>query len=481
MKPLLLMLTSRWTKLLGVLFIAICCTRLDAAYWNQNRTQTHRQGADLDGDGIPNIVDPDIDNDGIPNGLDRNADGGIAKSGPYAGTYIGDHQDNDSPSEEDIDADGLADDSLAEKDTDGDGKLNDDATEDDIDGDGRADDSSAERDIDGDGRNDDSDMEDDIDGDGRDDDDPLELDIDGDGKSDLTDDDIDGDGRLNDDIADTDIDGDGRPNNDLAETDDDGDGVADALDDDDNNNLVKDIDEASHHPEIGEEELQFPLTAQPAAPPSSSVSMTLQHYGTGSAKFAVDARDLAVGNYELLVAGVVRGSVVVVQESSRTRGILVFKSSESGSGDLLLDFPVAQQAIELRQSGSLYFSGTAPALPPIYSGDEGANTVPLTRGAGISNLAQIEVQFHFGSTYPTQLELNLQKVPVGDYSVVIGNAVRGTLAVLATAGGNEGQLNFEVGGSGSTIALDFPSAGQSIEIVNGTTLYFFGQLPAAAP
>jgi hypothetical protein len=26
---------------------------------------------DIDGDGIPNIVDPDVDNDGIPNGLDR--------------------------------------------------------------------------------------------------------------------------------------------------------------------------------------------------------------------------------------------------------------------------------------------------------------------------------------------------------------------------------------------------------------------------
>ena len=27
---------------------------------------------DLDGDGVPNIVDPDVDNDGIPNALDKN-------------------------------------------------------------------------------------------------------------------------------------------------------------------------------------------------------------------------------------------------------------------------------------------------------------------------------------------------------------------------------------------------------------------------
>jgi hypothetical protein len=56
--------------------------------------------------------------------------------------------------------------------------------------------------------------------------------------------------------------------------------------------------------------------------------------------------------------------------------------------------------------------------------------------------------------------------------------VRGTLAVLATTDGNEGELNFAVGGP---LPLDFPSAGQSIEIVQGSTVFFFGQLPAAAP
>ncbi len=480
MKTIQLMLTSRWSKLLAVLVIGIWCARVEAAYWNQNRTHTHRQGADLDGDGIPNLVDPDIDNDGIPNAFDKNIDGGISKSGPFADQYIGDRSDNDSPSELDIDEDGLPDDSLAEKDIDGDGKLNDAADEDDIDGDGRADDNSAERDIDGDGRDDDSAMEDDIDGDGRDDDDALELDIDSDGKPDLTDDDIDGDGRQNDDLAETDGDGDGRRNDDASESDEDGDGLADVSDDDDNNNGVHDIDDSNHHPEDGEGEIQLELTAQPAAPVESSVKITLQHFGTGSAKFVVDARDLAVGDYQLLVAGVLRGTLEVVQESNKTQGILVFKSSDSGSGNLLLDFPVAEQAVELSQGGISYFSGTAPTLPPIGNGDEGENHVPLTRGPGISNDAEAEVVIQFGIAGPTTLEINLQKVPVGDYSVNIGDATRGTLVVHATADGNAGELHFEVDGSGDTLPLNFPSAGQSIALVQGATIHFFGQLPAAA-
>ena len=160
----------------------------------------------------------------------------------------------------------------------------------------------------------------DTDGDGRADNSSTELDIDGDAKKDVA--------KLEDDI-----DGDGHSNDDSAETDDDGDEVADVKDADDNNNNVKDIDEPDHHPESGEQEIQADLVAQPAAPQDSSVKITLQHYGTGSAKFAVDARDLAVGNYELFVGGIVRGNLVVVQESNKTQGILVFKSAESGSGD----------------------------------------------------------------------------------------------------------------------------------------------------
>lgn len=128
-------------------------------------------GPDLDGDGVPNVVDPDIDNDGIPNALDRNIDGGIPKSGPHKGRHIGDHLDNDNPAEKDIDDDGLADDSLGEADIDGDGKRDDSVVEGDVDGDHRLDHSSAETDMDGDGREDAAAEEDDVDGDGFDDDD----------------------------------------------------------------------------------------------------------------------------------------------------------------------------------------------------------------------------------------------------------------------------------------------------------------------
>jgi hypothetical protein len=415
MKPIQQLLSSRWMKLLAVLLLAVWCPDANAAYWNRNRSQTHSQARDLDGDGIPNLVDTDIDGDGIPNITDDNIDGGIAKSGPYADQYVGDHTNNDNPSEEDIDDDGLSDDSLGEKDIDGDGKLDDDSTENDI----------------------------------------------------------DGDGRHNDDPADMDIDGDGLKNDESSESDDDGDGMDDLDDDDDNNDGIKDIDDDHHHPESEEGEVQANLLGQPAAPNGSSAKVTLQHFGTGQIKFVIDAEDLTVGNYELLVAGVTRGTVSVVEDSSHTRGILVFKTGGS-NGSLPLDFIVALQAIALRQGGTDFFTGTAPALPAASEGDDSIN---LFRGPGATGDAEAEVSMHFGATGPTSLEVSIENVPVGAYSVVIGDATRGTLNVTSSAGQTQGELHFAAGGNP---ALDFPSAGQSISITQGETTFFFGQLPSSA-
>ena len=133
----------------------------DAAYWNRNRNRRgsasddgstsssgqKSRGRDLDADGIPNSVDPDIDNDGLANGLDPNVDGGIARSGPYRGRYIGDRLPNSHPAERDIDDDGLPNHSAAEHDIDGDGIPN--ALDDDVDGDGIP--NATDTDDDGDG------------------------------------------------------------------------------------------------------------------------------------------------------------------------------------------------------------------------------------------------------------------------------------------------------------------------------------------
>lgn len=404
-------------RLLGVFILMACASSLHAAYWDRNRNQTQSQNRDLDGDGIPNIVDPDIDNDGIPNMTDPNVDGGIALVGPFAGQYLGDHIDNDNPTEEDIDDDGLADNSLAEKD---------------------------------------------IDGDGRNDDDSTELDI-------------DGDGRENNSSADIDIDGDGIRNDDPSDDDDDGDDIDDLDDDDDDNDGVKDIDDDNHHPEGEEGEVKVELNAEPSAPSGSAADLTLQHYGTGAIKCVIDARDLVAGNYDFIVAGTVRGTLVIAPGNDR--GFLTYKSTGS-NGSLLLDFIVAGQPVALRQGSTDFFTGTAPALPGPGEGDD---SITLFKAPSAPSGSQAEVSMHFGAGGPTTLEVQIVDLPVGDYTLLVGDDVRGAIHVTGASGDTEGQIHFETGGSSPTLPLDFPCAGQSIAITQGGMTFFFGQLPSAAP
>jgi hypothetical protein len=164
-------------------------------------SQTNAQ-SDLDRDGIPNISDRDVDNDGIPNGADLNIDGGMAKSGPLKGQYIGDRIANDHAAELDMDADGLLDNAANETDIDGDGLADNSKLELDIDGDGRMDNAANEMDIDGDGLADNAANETDIDGDGLDDGVRGEVDTDGDGSPNGLDGDVDGDGLANNSDAD---------------------------------------------------------------------------------------------------------------------------------------------------------------------------------------------------------------------------------------------------------------------------------------
>lgn len=276
---------------------------------------------DLDGDGIINALDPDIDNDAIPNGADRNVDGGKCKKGKFKGKYIGDRLRNDDPRELDIDDDGLPDDSVRELD---------------IDGDQRKDDALNEKDIDGDGRPDDH---------------PNERDIDGDGKDDSTDDDIDGDGRGN--GNDDDCDGDGKRRG--RDDDDDGDGSRDENDDDDDNDGVSDDDDGGPVTP-----LTSSLTPADGLSGEAEASVEVQYGLLGVVGAEIEVEGIPAGTYDFIVGGTNRGTLVVTSEKRKLRGKLQFEKVPNDRDELLLDFDIAGQTIEISQDGDAFFSGTAP-------------------------------------------------------------------------------------------------------------------------
>ena len=258
--------------------------------------------ADLDGDGIPNRLDPDVDGDGVRNGKDRNVDGGLCKSGPFKGQYVGDRLRNGSARERDIDGDGLKDDSRREKD---------------------------------------------IDGDGLDDDSKREKDIDGDGKPDSSDDDCDGDGVVN--RLDDDCDGDGLGRG--RDDDDDGDGLDDSIDDDDDNDGLNDDEDAG--------EIEIGLSRSDDAPAGSRVRVEIRRKLSGGIELEFDGRNLAVGLYDIVVDGQKLGDLEMVADDERTEGETEFETNPDDD-ELPLPFDPSGLPVTIEQNGTVFFSGTVP-------------------------------------------------------------------------------------------------------------------------
>ena len=438
---------------------------------------------DLDGDGIPNIVDPDVDGDGIPNALDDNVDGGIAKSGPYKGQYLGDHVNNDNPAENDIDSDNLADDSLGETDIDGDSKTDNDPLEMDEDGDRRLDSSPDELDIDGDGRMDDANNEDDIDGDSLDDDDIVEADIDGDNSTDTLDGDIDGDSRSNNAVDEEDVDGDGRLNGD--DDDNDGDGYKNRDDDDDNNDGLKDEDDDDHDNEVDEERLRDDLTLTTAALSNSEASVSIQRMATGTITLKIEAGDCNPATYEIVIGGITRGTLVTAGKAGKASGERKFRTG--GSGEYLpINFDVIGQPISIKYNGVDYYTGIIPTPPDAPPGGDGeppttsSKKIKLMTGSGVSSEAEAEVTVDFGLAGVIELEIEAEKIPAGTYDISIDGTLRGTLVIEVDGSDLKGSRHFEViPDEPGELLLDFPVVGKSIAITQSGTTWFSGTIPTA--
>ena len=73
----------------------------------------------------------------------------------------------------------------------------------------------------------------------------------------------------------------------------------------------------------------------------------------------VEIEDVNAGTYNLVVGGVLRGTINVVALSNGIRGNLEF-DTEVSAGKLPLNFTVAAQKSIIRQGATVYFERTFP-------------------------------------------------------------------------------------------------------------------------
>ncbi len=194
--------------------------------------------------------------------------------------------------------------------------------------------------------------------------------------------------------------------------------------------------------------------------------------------FQVEIEDVAVGGYEVLVGGVVRGTLTVVDVAGETEGELEFDTDADEAGELPLDFDPVGQLVEVRQGTTVYFSNVVGA--PGGPGTCGeAFDEPDLDNVGPDGDADGKARFRQELDCDRDFRVEAEDLPVGAYEVVVGGIVRGTLTVVDLGGGViEGDLEFDnEPDQPGELLLDFDPRGLVVEVRQGATVFLSVTMP----
>ena len=178
---------------------------------------------------------------------------------------------------------------------------------------------------------------------------------------------------------------------------------------------------------------------------------------------------LPAGDYEVLVGGVVRGTVTVTGVEPDSTGEIIF-SSEPEAGELLLDFDPLGETVEIRQGTTVHLTGeislTLTELPPPTTVE---TELPLLNQGLVEDASSHLTLIEEGTTL-LGFEVELEGVPAGNYDLKVGDVVKGQIVVADVDGVLSGELIFNNDGSG--LPLDFDPRAQVVTISQGTSVFF---------
>lgn len=192
----------------------------------------------------------------------------------------------------------------------------------------------------------------------------------------------------------------------------------------------------------------------------------------GRIRFKVKAKGplAAVGNrYGLYIANIKRAELVMLSSSGESEAEVEF-ASPSEAGKPPLDFDPRGAALELRliSGTAIAPGGTTPpgnGAPPFGNSDQTVRfsvTPSFALGSGKVRLRREAAR--------VRLDVEMEDVPIGSYSVRVDGTHRGTLLVSTQNGQTEGELEFAFPQDGIKPLLDFDPRGKLIEIRSGAVL-----------
>jgi hypothetical protein len=273
-----------------------------------------------------------------------------------------------------------------------------------------------------------------------------------------------------------DLSGDGRPDDDAN-----GDGFRD--DDRNRDGLIESsaTNDAVSTPSSGSlpvgNELQFNNTG---IFPAASGKMRYRTRTDGVIDFKVEAEDLPVGFYRLLVDGGDVATLQIVATARGTEGELEFRQPLE-PGKLPLNFDPVGAIIEIADRGIVVleteFRGDAAANDPTpVAPDKGVPEVPVVVppnasevevpliNSGVRNLASGKARYRNKKDGVIDFKVEIEDLPPGNYRLLVGSVLRGTIRVSSGEDGTEGEIEFRDPVESGKQRLDFPVRGEAVEV-----------------
>jgi hypothetical protein len=101
--------------------------------------------------------------------------------------------------------------------------------------------------------------------------------------------------------------------------------------------------------------VELKLTRQAAAPNNSDAKAELEFGGSGPVRLQVGLEDFPAGDYKLMIADVLRGTISI----SGASAVLTYRVNPVGA-EQPLDFPTVGQSILISEGSTELFSGVLP-------------------------------------------------------------------------------------------------------------------------
>jgi len=161
-------------------------------------------------------------------------------------------------------------------------------------------------------------------------------------------------------------------------------------------------------------------------------------------------------------------------------GTMQVQFSDCGAGDVSFDtvssivgtggFRIARLS---NQPGTVCSGGLADNIAPTSAPEEFTTFLVGTSAAPAAS-GKVEFEALPGRA---DFEVQIEDLPTGSYALRVGGVERGQIDVIATPGGNQGEIEFRSPVDPGKILLDFDPRDQIIEVLSGTTVVLEGATP----